>query len=1150
MGRYQLTYERFQKFLKQSRTAVTMDAEFKAGDCLLHVERFDAAIDAFRTIIDKYPGSLFSARSSLKLAEAYRRKGDVDHTIETYRVVIGAFPDRIETGQAAYALGRLYLAQEDFDNAIKYFELTSEAFPNNPQREELLFYIARAYQRKGDFRKALRSFEHLQREYPNSWWLSRSFTEIGQMYVYTGEPKRAIAHFEGMYDSLTTSEERRRTNFLLAESYAAVEGYESAYLSYKKYLKNYPKDKLQREAQFGMGWSSYRMKKYERAAAELAQCTTTLDELGTRAYFYSGVCYQFSGKTSEALQQYQVLMAPHVESDLVDNTYWNSAAILYDRGNYTDAAEFCRVVMERFPSSDIFPSAVALAAESNYMIKEFDKAEVYFEQALQFPGLGVEERANLLHKLGMCRMFSGRAKAAIGVFREFLMNYTNHPAADEVRRYLAEALYASGDYQAALEILFSIADTPSKEVRAATQRRTILCLFALGRYDSAIVMGERLLSAMPDWSAASEIRLKICDSYLDMRDNKLATGSYRIFLRLFPNDSLVDYASFRLAVSELSMGDKQRAMIDFAKIALHSSQPSYVALSQFAVGWIWFQTKEYSQALREFNKCILQYGTNPIVPRCYIFMKEAYARLGQYDVSEAITREHGSMLSSLDPAEILSDSSWLQIPKFIEKQIRSTPQLKPVTIKMVLPKDQNIKPTIFSPLDVQLLEIDSHHPFDGRLNLSAGNYYTASGEFGVEGIAPKSLYALSGNMFSTQGFLPNTDQMSADIHGGLVFSPVLFSSSLEDNIITADVEYLTKRYRLYGSLSPSNLRTVNYLDGSLHLEHLRGSSITSDVTFSTFSVQDSSGKKNENIISFNISSEIPISDLFIKTRLGGDIFFSGGTSGYDIELNLSSQVFRKNAFTITTGLGCKGVKDYSGSSKVFLTPSAIVDYAVSERHSIFIRGASGATSATFMSEFKNNSYLQLDAIPETSPLPLALEVGSIFQWNDNIGLMFTADYQIIEKSPIFIDSLRFGMWELDYGHTLKIFTISLETFAKLSTNDYFLVSLNYRWELPAFAENTIPYFRNFACGLNYIHRFSNSITTSGACEVLGSEHISFGNEKVLPWRFFLTADIQYRFNRSWTASMKANNILNEKIGIWDRYERIPFVVSGNLKFNF
>lgn len=99
---------------------------------LVKNKRYDNAIAAMQTFVQKYPKGGYTANAEYWLGELYLVKKDYSKAVEHFQIVLNQFPSSTKSAASMLKAGYAYAAAGDKQEAIQYFQKVVRTYPDTP----------------------------------------------------------------------------------------------------------------------------------------------------------------------------------------------------------------------------------------------------------------------------------------------------------------------------------------------------------------------------------------------------------------------------------------------------------------------------------------------------------------------------------------------------------------------------------------------------------------------------------------------------------------------------------------------------------------------------------------------------------------------------------------------------------------------------------------------------------------------------------------------------------------------------------------------------------------------------------------------------------------------------------------------------------
>jgi len=639
-GVYQLAGEQFAKFLERYPESVRrIDAFFLENECRFYQGEYDFAIQGFTEFVRKYSRSNRVPDAQFRIGDSYLKLKKPSEAIVAYKVVLDKFGDNDLAGEAAYWIGEGHLQLADYDNAVKYYSLAYENYPKNRLRDYALYAIGWTYQKESEYAKATDWYGRFLKEFPESILTQSAKVRIGECFYYSKDYNKAVEVLSQSRKTIAQDDERGQADYLIAEANYQLGNYSDAQKGYEGFLKQYQNHKLKREVVYALGWTFLKENKFAEAAQTFALDTTGSDGLAFASLYRRSVAQKLGGNRIQAVATLNDLITRDPSGEYTDNALFDLGALAYDEKKIDEAKDDFTRVASSFPQSDVLPDSYMMVGECLSTELNFKEARDWYQRAASSPNASFDVKLNSSYQVAWCLYKMNQKKESVQKFTDFISAYPQHPKAADAHFWRAEAEYALGDYDHALEGYKWMVASGNTAKREESMYGIGWSYFKAGNFQNAIDGFEQLIASYPSGSMSLDARLRIGDAYFELKDYTRAEGSYRVVMRLFPNDNGVDYASYQLGQALFRQQAFSDAYKQFESLIKNYPASNLADDAQYALGWINFQRKEFPDAIDEFQKLISSYPKSDLIPRALYSTGDSYYNLKKYPEAIKAYRE-------------------------------------------------------------------------------------------------------------------------------------------------------------------------------------------------------------------------------------------------------------------------------------------------------------------------------------------------------------------------------------------------------------------------------------------------------------------------------------------------------------------------------
>lgn len=213
---------------------------FKKAEDTLARGLYQEAIDDYKVVVDKYPGSPYAPQARYKIGLIYHLfLMDTRKAQEAYTALLLIYPAGKEVPSARRALAEIYTQLGDYQKAIgEYEELVKTSW--GEERDRFRYEIAMGYLRLNDIRQARIELQELLRDSPFSEIAPQVYHQIAHLYHLEGNLQEAIKTYDRVIQSYPDSPYSKESVFEKATLLEETGNLREALTLYEKLKGVYP----------------------------------------------------------------------------------------------------------------------------------------------------------------------------------------------------------------------------------------------------------------------------------------------------------------------------------------------------------------------------------------------------------------------------------------------------------------------------------------------------------------------------------------------------------------------------------------------------------------------------------------------------------------------------------------------------------------------------------------------------------------------------------------------------------------------------------------------------------------------------------------------------------------------------------------------
>jgi tetratricopeptide (TPR) repeat protein len=295
------------------------------------------------TCFSKYAVLVNNDISDKLLGDVNNRLGDCQYAIRNFEAALTYYQKAIDLNSADgdYSLFQMAFTHGLMqDNQTKLQELSRllTKYPLSTYCDDAMFETGKANEKLSDFESAKASYKNLIAKYPSSLLIPKALAQLGLIAYNQNQYEASIAYFKEVVDRFPDTPEAKGALTGIKNNYLENNQVED-YITYTKKLGKgaTPSQNEQDSLTYAAAEKLY-MAHDANAEEQLSRYISNFPagNFKANARYYRAECYYSAGKTAEALQDYEAVLA---ESDnpFTENSLMRAAGLAYDTKDYTKA---------------------------------------------------------------------------------------------------------------------------------------------------------------------------------------------------------------------------------------------------------------------------------------------------------------------------------------------------------------------------------------------------------------------------------------------------------------------------------------------------------------------------------------------------------------------------------------------------------------------------------------------------------------------------------------------------------------------------------------------------------------------------------------------------------------------------------------------
>jgi TolA-binding protein len=632
-AQYQTVVERFQY------SPLCDHAMLAKADIFLESGAYKTAAEEFESVIARAKDQDVIAQAELRRAACIFLDNDFETGTQLLREVTDTRRGSDVAACAQLLLGEVMMSRSEYDGAILEFNRVLSEYFEHELAASAQYRVGQCLDALGRHREATSAYQLVVSGYPMAPQSPAAAYLAGVGLLEENRPQVAAPYFQLVLDRYTGGSGDETIVFTSPERQELVEA-SLCLLEYAYHLtgdlgrlSGVPHVMLQRMPKSSSPWRAYALLidadalaaqgRFDEAQAVLASLIAEFPDhdAAVPANRLLAWTYARQGKDELAIQTEERMLARYAaEGNAVhlSSAYLNKGHILFNRKQYSDAADTYDDFLRRFPEHPDRPLALYQSGLCHYRLQRTGDAVDRWEELVDIdPSAEIAERAwaragdvyfqtahyedakrcyqGLLDNfassqgaaLGMLRMAqcdynAGRDADALAAFSAVTERYPGTGIAAEAERGIERALYRLGQSEDGTAVLAQLVeDYPTSSFAADAQFEIALRHYEAKEFTEAADAFRRVIRQFPSYSDADRAHYLMADSYNQSGDAGDAELAYEQFLMFFPESEFRSTVRFRLASMRFDAEDYMRAAVDFSSVIEEDSDPEIAAASLF-----------------------------------------------------------------------------------------------------------------------------------------------------------------------------------------------------------------------------------------------------------------------------------------------------------------------------------------------------------------------------------------------------------------------------------------------------------------------------------------------------------------------------------------------------------------------------------------
>jgi len=576
------------------------EAEFRVGECLYNLKRYEDAIKVFEKIYKKSKGTYLAPEALYSIGMCYIALKDWKRAEEyVFTKLAGEYPGYKYAKKTLMAEGILLFGKGDYKSAVEKLE--------DVDTKEGFFYKAKSYFALKKYLESLKSYKKLIELYPQSDLAKFAYYGMGDVLYFSGDFKGALYRYEiflkkyprselkdyakfklavcyhNQDDFLTAIEYLKpllrhkdrflasHSNYVLGQGYQGLENYDEAIKAYQRVSSSYPNQRIAALASLRLG-RAYTLKGDSTQALIVFKQLSSLYQTGDFAGlgdYLAGSNLFLTGRYEEALDHYKHIVDYYERSKLIDASFTMLLRTYNRLANYEMSIAIGKPLLSKLPfnkEGNWYARGIFYLADAFYYKGVYEKSKPFY---LEIINQYSEPKtiAAAVTGLGWNLIQENRNNIALENLQRVISSYSTDTSAVISAQFgIGVAHFNSQEFMKALDAFESLQKTfPEEPNSAKALFYAGKCYYQLEYYARAIKTWENVLKEYTEYPIAANAAFEIGGTYFRALKYNDAISYYRLAISDYPESPLVKEAQLEIGNSYYNNNDDENAIREYDK---------------------------------------------------------------------------------------------------------------------------------------------------------------------------------------------------------------------------------------------------------------------------------------------------------------------------------------------------------------------------------------------------------------------------------------------------------------------------------------------------------------------------------------------------------------------------------------------------------
>jgi len=266
LGSYSNSASQFSEFIERypNDPRVT-DARLRLADSYFGSKNFSAASKIFSQLFKSGNYSSDDPYAYYQYAQALYKSGETEAAINEFRNLQQKFPGSAYAENSLFTIGFIRFQNNEYKEAISDYRNVLEVYKNTTLAPAVYYSMGDSHFNMEMYDSAIANYRTVLTKYPSSEYVFDAVNGMQYSYVAMGKQEEAINLIDRYISQNPNMKFSDVIYFKKGEIYYSQRDYQNAKTSYQEFIAKYPKSTFVPEAYYWLGKSSQNLKQDEEA---------------------------------------------------------------------------------------------------------------------------------------------------------------------------------------------------------------------------------------------------------------------------------------------------------------------------------------------------------------------------------------------------------------------------------------------------------------------------------------------------------------------------------------------------------------------------------------------------------------------------------------------------------------------------------------------------------------------------------------------------------------------------------------------------------------------------------------------------------------------------------------------------------------------